>query len=87
MSPAHFKLIVDSVVWAFKHTMRDVAETGLSILYELLDNVEKADVANQFYQAYFLPLLQALLFVLTDSFHKTGAFTTAFVQQSCSLKL
>ena len=23
-----FKLIIDSIVWAFKHTMRDIAETG-----------------------------------------------------------
>jgi len=36
LPPAQFKLIVDSVVWAFKHTMRDIGETGLQICYELL---------------------------------------------------
>lgn len=27
---------MDSIVWAFKHTMRDIADTGLQIVYELL---------------------------------------------------
>jgi len=36
LPPPQFKLIVDSVVWAFKHTMRDIAETGLHICHELL---------------------------------------------------
>lgn len=30
LPPQQFKLIMDSVVWAFKHTMRDIADTGLS---------------------------------------------------------
>lgn len=33
--PAQFKLVFDSVVWAFKHTMRNVADTGLTILYRV----------------------------------------------------
>lgn len=28
-----FKLVFDSIVWAFKHTMRNVADMGLQILY------------------------------------------------------
>jgi exportin-1 len=30
LPPQQFKLVMDSVVWAFKHTMRDIADTGLS---------------------------------------------------------
>lgn len=30
LPPAQFKLVMDSVVWAFKHTMRDIADTGLN---------------------------------------------------------
>ncbi len=26
--PEQFKLILDSIIWAFKHSMRNVAETG-----------------------------------------------------------
>lgn len=33
--PAQFKLVFDSIVWAFKHTMRNVADTGLNILYKV----------------------------------------------------
>jgi exportin-1 len=35
ITPAQFKLVFDSIVWAFKHTMRNVADTGLSILYQV----------------------------------------------------
>jgi exportin-1 len=28
--PQQFKLFMDSIVWAIKHTMRDIAETGLN---------------------------------------------------------
>jgi len=32
IAPAQFKLVFDSIVWAFKHTMRNVADMGLQIL-------------------------------------------------------
>jgi exportin-1 len=35
LPPAQFKLVFDSIVWAFKHTMRNVADTGLQILYQV----------------------------------------------------
>jgi len=71
---AHHKLVVDSVVWAFKHTERTVAETGLEILLELLVNVGRvADDAKQpFYRAFLLPLVQDVLAVMTDRLHKSG---------------
>jgi hypothetical protein len=28
--------VLDSIIWAFKHTMRNVADTGLNILLQLL---------------------------------------------------
>lgn len=71
MSPENFKLIIDSIVWAFRHTMRSVSKTGLQLLAEMLDNVEKAGVADPFYTSWFLPLLNELLVVLTDGFHKS----------------
>lgn len=76
-----FKLIVDSIVWAFKHTMRDIGDTGLSICYELLSNIARTEPAvyNGFYQAYLLGLLQDVFFVLTDSDHKSGFKTQALI--------
>ncbi|CAJ0749314.1 18772_t:CDS:10 [Entrophospora sp. SA101] len=73
---AQFKLIMDSIVWAFKHTMRDIADTGLHICLELLNNIsnQESAVANAFYQQYYLNLLQDVFFVLTDTDHKSGLF-------------
>jgi exportin-1 len=74
LPPAQFKLVIDSIIWAFKHTMRDIADTGLQICLELLNNVAEIDqnTANAFYQQYFLNLLQDVFFVLTDTDHKSG---------------
>ncbi|CAI2165301.1 1535_t:CDS:10 [Funneliformis geosporum] len=74
--PEHpqFKLIMDSIVWAFKHTMRDIADTGLNICLELINNICMQDpaTANMFYQQYFLTLVADVLFVLADTDHKSG---------------
>ena len=52
---------------------RNISETGLNILLELLHNISADEnVSNAFYQKYFLSLLQDIFFVLTDSFHKSG---------------
>ncbi|XP_017879710.1 exportin-1 [Ceratina calcarata] len=71
--PAQFKLVLDSIIWAFKHTMRNVADTGLQILHQLLQNIEisTADTQN-FYQTYFTDILQHIFSVVTDSSHIAG---------------
>jgi exportin-1 len=70
--PDQLKIVVDSVVWALKHTSRETGETGLSILLSLLENVATAgpDLSQPFYAAYLLPLITELLLVLTDRLHK-----------------
>lgn len=70
----HFKLIVDSCVWAFKHTHREIADTGLKICYELLKNISKSDAAtaNLFYQSFYLSIFTDIFFVLSDGEHKSG---------------
>ena len=81
--PNYQKMIVDSIVWAFKHTARDISETGLDILYELLNNVAKAagggnagkagvDFAMSFYSSFLLAIIQDILGVMTDRLHKSG---------------
>jgi len=65
-----FKLVLDSIIWAFKHTMRNVADTGLNILYQLLQNISQVDqAAQQFYQLYFIDILQHVFSVVTDTSH------------------
>ncbi|KAH0539586.1 exportin-1 [Cotesia glomerata] len=71
--PAQFKLVLDSIIWAFKHTMRNVADTGLAILYQLLQNIEQHEQAAQsFYQTYFTEILQHIFSVVTDTSHSAG---------------
>nr|DBA27044.1 TPA: hypothetical protein GDO54_011225 [Pyxicephalus adspersus] len=71
--PAQFKLVLDSIIWAFKHTMRNVADTGLQILYTLLQNVGQEEAAAQsFYQTYFCDILQHIFSVVTDTSHTAG---------------
>mmetsp|Transcript_17623 Transcript_17623/g.23321 ORF Transcript_17623/g.23321 Transcript_17623/m.23321 type:complete len:1082 (+) Transcript_17623:484-3729(+) len=71
--PEHQKLVVDSVVWAMKHTERNISDTGLDILHELLLNVGRTpNVAQGFYQQYLLALMQDVFAVMTDRLHKSG---------------
>ncbi|CAL7946208.1 unnamed protein product [Xylocopa violacea] len=71
--PAQFKLVLDSIIWAFKHTMRNVADIGLQILHQLLQNIEmSAPDAQNFYQTYFTDILQHIFSVVTDSSHIAG---------------
>ncbi|XP_054715848.1 exportin-1-like [Uloborus diversus] len=70
---AQFKLVLDSIIWAFKHTMRNVADTGLQILYQLLQNIAIREAAAQsFYQTYYTDILQHLFSVVTDTSHTAG---------------
>ena len=71
--PAQFKLVLDSIIWAFKHTMRNVADTGLQILYQLLQNISAHEhAASSFYQTYYTDILQHIFSVVTDSSHTAG---------------
>ncbi|KAK2460616.1 hypothetical protein APHAL10511_007086 [Amanita phalloides] len=73
--PNQFQLFMDSIIWAIKHTMRDIAETGLNLCLEVVNNfASAADIAvsNAFFQQYFLSIVQDIFFVLTDADHKSG---------------
>lgn len=75
LNDVYFKLIIDSIVWAFKHAMRDIAELGLQICQKLLNNVvsqPNAAFTASFFQKYYLSLMQDIFFVLTDSSQKSG---------------
>ncbi|KAK1326230.1 hypothetical protein QJS10_CPA01g00912 [Acorus calamus] len=66
------KLVVDSINWAFRHTERNIAETGLNLLLEMLKNFQVSEFCNQFYRTYYLTIEQEIFAVLTDTFHKPG---------------
>ncbi|KAF8188381.1 CRM1 C terminal-domain-containing protein [Pholiota molesta] len=73
--PNNFKLFMDSIIWAIKHTMRDIADIGLNLCLEVVNNFASAadpSVTNAFFQQYFLSIIQDIFFVLTDADHKSG---------------
>jgi len=72
LNAQQFQLVMDSIIWALKHLERNIADTGLQILFDLIHNVQMSDIANDFYKTYFISLLQDILGVLTDTLHKPG---------------
>ena len=70
-----FKLLLDAVVWAFKHTMRNVADIGLNILFTLLQKFANHEAGAQFFQTYFLDLMQHIFSVVTDTSHTASVYT------------
>jgi exportin-1 len=74
LPPVQFRLIIDSILWAIKHTHRDIADTGLSMFLELLQNMSQAEssIAAAFYRDYYVALLQDIFYILTDTDHKAG---------------
>jgi len=79
MSEGQLKLVIDSVIWAFRHTERNIAETGLRLLYEMLNTFKNSESATAFYKAYYLQLLREVFAVLTDTFHKPGFVLQAHI--------
>jgi len=83
-----FKLIVDSVIWAFKHSMRNVAEIGLEILKDLLNKLQKWDdraAAQRVYRSFFLDLLEHVLSVVTDRSQVQVAGLSYYADILCQL--
>src|ERR1700749_595712 len=69
-----FKFVIDSCMWASKHDNREVEGAGLAMCNELMSNMADTDqtTCNAFFQNFYPPIMQDVLFVLTDSDHKAG---------------
>jgi len=66
---AEFKVVLDTVILAIQHKMRNVSDTGLDILYSMLQNVENEATKQDFYKMYYLQILQHVFGTVTDGFH------------------
>ncbi|TGO66108.1 hypothetical protein BOTNAR_0068g00230 [Botryotinia narcissicola] len=69
-----FNFVIDSCMWASKHDNREVEHAGLNMCLELITNIAETDPATSsaFFQQFFVPILQDVFFVLTDTDHKAG---------------
>jgi len=74
LSEAQLKLYVDSLIWALKHEQPQVADIGLQILTQFLERLLSCppQVYLPFFKQYYFTLLQDVLSVLSDTFHKSG---------------
>ncbi|KAK9798116.1 hypothetical protein WJX73_000475 [Symbiochloris irregularis] len=72
MSPDQLRLVINSIIWAFRHTERNIADTGLNLLLEMLVMFERSKYATQFHQTYYMTLIQEIFAVMTDTMHKPG---------------
>ncbi len=46
---------------------RNIADTGLSLLLQICESFEGSDFATQFYQVYYLQLMQEIFAVMTGA--------------------
>lgn len=71
-----FKFVIDSCMWASKHDNREVENTGLTMCLELMNNMAETDMntSSIFFRQFYIPILQDVFFVLTDSDHKAGVY-------------
>eukprot|EP00730_Choanoeca_flexa_P018270 TRINITY_DN8877_c0_g1_i1.p1 TRINITY_DN8877_c0_g1~~TRINITY_DN8877_c0_g1_i1.p1 ORF type:complete len:1093 (+),score=360.10 TRINITY_DN8877_c0_g1_i1:50-3280(+) len=68
-----WKMVIDAIVWGFQHPMRNVADTSLRIMKELLEKLQRdPNMAQQFYSTFYTDILQHLFSVATDSAHLSG---------------
>jgi exportin-1 len=69
--PQGFRLVVNSMLWAVKHTEHSISETGLYMVKETMLNMEKTkpDTINLFYKTYYIQIFNDIFFILTDRFH------------------
>jgi exportin-1 len=72
------KDVLNAIIWACRHDQLNMYETGLETLLILIRNINQIrisngiNIADPFYKTFYFDLLQEILFVLTDSFHKSG---------------
>jgi len=72
LSIDQWKQILQVTYLGFHNRIRSVAETSLNILHKLLETVAEnhaTDFAQQFFHAFYLPIMEEVLSVATDSIH------------------
>ncbi|KAF2863968.1 hypothetical protein K470DRAFT_48733 [Piedraia hortae CBS 480.64] len=74
LDQTHFKLVIDSCMWASKHDNRLVEGEGLNMCMELVNNMAETDknISDVFFQRFYVLILQDIFFVITDPDHNAG---------------
>jgi len=76
----NFKTCMNSIIWAIKHYQIELSDIGLETMDNLLAKVvSNSDIANIFFQNFYMTIMEETLFVLTDSLHKSGFYKQAVI--------
>lgn len=84
LNSTQFKFVIDSCMWASKHDNREVENTGLTMCLELMNNMAETDpqTSSIFFRQFYIPILQDVFFVVTDTDHKAGTLHRRFILAS-----
>lgn len=70
----NFKLFFDSICWALKHTERKIESTGIDTAMVMMRNIDThyrdSNIAQMFFQQYYLIFINETFYVLTEPDHK-----------------
>jgi exportin-1 len=70
--------VLNAIIWAIRHNQAQMYETGLETILILIKNItnfrvnNSNNIADNFYKTFYFDLIQEILCVLTDSYHKSG---------------
>lgn len=62
-------MIIQSLLWALQHTIRQVAEIGIIMVRDILERVREVgseEVRQRFYQQHYMNMLNHVMGVVTD---------------------
>lgn len=65
MNVTQLTIILDSIIWAIRHTERNVAETGLVLLEDLITLYSQSNLINEFCSHYYMKILREIFNVMT----------------------
>ncbi|KAI8978938.1 armadillo-type protein [Pilobolus umbonatus] len=73
--PELFPVVIDSILWGIKHTIRDISQLTLKTCLDLINDVvelEDEDISSEFFEKYYVRLLTDTIEVLVDPDCRNG---------------
>ncbi|CAN6641946.1 exportin-1 [Trichomonascus vanleenenianus] len=70
-----FTKTLEACLWAAKHDDREVESTGLSLTYEMMNNMadlNQPEISDKFFVKFFRLIVGDVFYVMTDADHKAG---------------
>ncbi|RCI02386.1 Karyopherin transporter, partial [Rhizopus stolonifer] len=70
-----FQLMIDSMMWGTKHTVREISQMALQTCLDMINTVarmEDEDISSQFFETFYVRILTDILEVLVDPDCRNG---------------